>query len=61
MRPCVPLMHAALARMTTPRTNQLWPKPGVLQLASLAKAELANVNRATAERAEAKRAKTEGL
>ena len=55
------LMHAALARMTTPHTNQLWQKPGVLQLASLDKAELANINRAKAEQAEAKRAKIEGL
>ena len=60
-RPCMPLMHAALARMTTPRTNQLWPKPGVLQLASLAEAELANVNRAKAEQAEAKMAKIKRL
>ena len=57
----MPLMHAALARMTTPRTNQLWPKPGVLQLASLAEAELANVNRSKTERAKAKRAKIERL
>ena len=57
----MPLMHVALARMTTLRINQLWSKPGVLQLACLAKDELANVNRAKAERDEAKRAKIERL